>query len=1135
MKRVISFIPLLLIASLFISCSASGQQGHVATIHHDVNVRLEPERNMLTVEDSITLPPDRPGELTFMLHAGMGPITPTPGVRIELTAASMGSVPVEAFRISLPKGLLKFVLRYSGTIDHPLESVGRETARGFSTTAGTISEEGIFLAGNSLWYPRFSADFITFVLEASLPPGWDAVSQGRRKLHARRDTGTYVRWESPERQDDIYLVAARFTEYTRPAGRITAMVFLRRPDEKLAGKYLDATVRYVRMYEQLIGPYPYAKFALVENFWETGYGMPSFTLLGPRVIRFPFILVSSYPHEILHNWWGNSVYPDYREGNWSEGLTAYLSDHLLKEQQGKGSEYRQTTLQKYADYVLAGRDFPLTSFRSRHSSPSEAVGYGKSLMLFHMLRRELGDDAFTKGLQGIYGEHKFSFASFGDLRTQFERVSGKDLKAEFAQWITRTGAPELRLEDVETRRRGEPEKGRRGEGATKPAGGNYRVTFHLRQVQKGKAYRLRIPVAVTMEGRKQAFQTTVEMRDKDEEFALNVPARPLRIDIDPEFDLFRRLGRDEIPPAISQALGAQKMLILLPASAKKDLLKAYRALARAIGRSGPDAVDVMLDEEVKNLPADRTVTVLGWENRFFKHMTAALEGHDIDMDRDRTRIGKTVISRKKHSIVLSAKHRENKDLAMMFIATDSAQALPGLGRKLPHYHKYSYLGFEGNEPANMAKGRWPVLESSMTAFIPGKDGSASRAGRGTLAPREPLIALPPLFSSERMMRTITYLSDPKLKGRGFGSRGLDEAANYIAEQFREAGLVSGGDTQGSYFQKWKDRGGEPERDVMMKNVIGIIPGTKKTMAGQSVVIGAHYDHLGLGWPDVRKKNRGRVHPGADDNASGVAMLIELAGVLKKSMSPDRSVVFVAFTGEEAGRRGSKHYVSKEKRHPAAKVMGMLNLDTVGRLNRKKLYVLGAESACEWVHIFRGAGFVTGAEIETVAEPLDSSDQVSFQEAGVPAVQMFTGPHIDYHRPGDRAGKIDSDGLVSVAAVAKEVIEYLAAREEPLTTTGTGAGKAGVSGKKKRTVSLGTIPDFSFKGEGCRISGVLPGSPAEACGLQEGDIIIGIDDKPVHDLRELSKILKTLKAGDRISIRFLRKDKEMTKEAEVVER
>ena len=105
------------------------------------------------------------------------------------------------------------------------------------------------------------------------------------------------------------------------------------------------------MYRGLIGPYPYTKFAMVENFWETGYGMPSFTLLGPSVLRFPFILTSSYPHEILHNWWGNSVFVDYASGNWCEGLTAYLADHLIQEQRGTGATYRRNTLQKYRDYV----------------------------------------------------------------------------------------------------------------------------------------------------------------------------------------------------------------------------------------------------------------------------------------------------------------------------------------------------------------------------------------------------------------------------------------------------------------------------------------------------------------------------------------------------------------------------------------------------------------------------------------------------------------------------------------------------------------------------------------------------------------------------------------------------------------
>ena len=737
MNRILPVLVLILMATMPVSCSAA-EPVKPGIIHHDLNVRLEPEQNLLTVEDSITLPPDRPAELTFMLHAGLDPITPTPGVNIERTAASMGYVPVESFRITLPPGLVKFVLRYSGTIAHSVASVGRETARGFNTTPGTISEEGIFLAGSSVWYPEFFSDFVIFTLETALPGGWDAVSQGVRTRHRKGKAVTYVRWESPEPMDQVYLVAGNYTEYTKRAGKTLAMAFLRRPDAKLAGTYLDATARYVKMYEKLIGPYPYQKFALVENFWETGYGMPSFTLLGPKVIRFPFIIVSSYPHEILHNWWGNSVYPDYSEGNWSEGLTAYLADHLLKEQQGKGSEYRQTTLQKYADYVSEGRDFPLTAFRSRHSSPSEAVGYGKSLMFFHMLRRELGDRAFTKGLRRLYGEHKFSLASFSDLRKSFEGTAGKDLKRQFDQWVERTGAPELRLGGAETRRRGEPEKG----------SGNYIVTARIEQVQAGKAYRLRIPVAITMEGRKQAFQTTVEMKEKRLDLKLRVPARPLRLDVDPEFDLFRRLSRDEIPPAISQALGAKRMLILLPSAASKSLLHAYRALAQAIGRSGPENVEIKLDGEVKRLPADRTITILGWENRFFEAAKTAFSGYDIDIRRNSVRAGEATIPRKNHSVVLAAKNPGHKEEAIMMIAADSPEALPGLGRKLPHYHKYSYLGFRGAEPVNMAKGRWRVLDSPMTVFMPGTDGSVSAAEMGKLQSRGPLATLPSDLSGQ---------------------------------------------------------------------------------------------------------------------------------------------------------------------------------------------------------------------------------------------------------------------------------------------------------------------------------------------------------------------------------------------------
>ena len=179
------------------------------------------------------------------------------------------------------------------------------------------------------------------------------------------------------------------------------------------------------MYRSLIGPYPYGKFALVENFWETGYGMPTFTLLGPEVVRFPFIINSSYPHEILHNWWGNSVFVDYQSGNWCEGLTAYLADHLIAEQRGAGDEYRRSTLQRYRDYVKAGRDFPLSEFRARSSAAEEAVGYGKALMGDHMLRRAIGDEGFRKVVARFYHDFRGKRATFRDLQRTAETVSGR--------------------------------------------------------------------------------------------------------------------------------------------------------------------------------------------------------------------------------------------------------------------------------------------------------------------------------------------------------------------------------------------------------------------------------------------------------------------------------------------------------------------------------------------------------------------------------------------------------------------------------------------------------------------------------------------------------------------------------------
>ncbi len=348
-------------------------------IHHELKVVLQPQQRSLTVTDRILLP-EPAKNLTLRLHAGLKPrfFSDAGNVKVD---QSYSDDYLEGYRITLPDGATRVRVEYAGTIHHALNSSRAEQARGFRNSAGLIDPQGVFLASGSLWYPQFDGyPHLTYSMQVELPAGWSSVSQGRREQRERDPGLSRDRWTIDKPQEEIYLIAAQFTEYQRTIqlqlGAASAQVLLREPDQKLADKYLDATVSYLKMYEQLLGPYAYSKFALVENFWETGFGMPSFTLLGSRVIRLPFILNSSYPHEILHNWWGNGVYVDYASGNWSEGLTAYLADHLIKEQQGQGVKYRQQSLQKYRDYAAQGRVFALSQFKSRHSSASVEVGYG---------------------------------------------------------------------------------------------------------------------------------------------------------------------------------------------------------------------------------------------------------------------------------------------------------------------------------------------------------------------------------------------------------------------------------------------------------------------------------------------------------------------------------------------------------------------------------------------------------------------------------------------------------------------------------------------------------------------------------------------------------------------------------------
>jgi len=663
-------------------------------VDHEIAAVIDPASGQLTVTDRLTLPPGR-DTVDLVLHTGLSPrVAPDQGT-LEVLGQDAH---LEALRLHLtPAAGGSATLTYSGTIRHALTAVSEGMGREQLTTVGTIGPDGVFLDGGSGWYPRMPGTLQRFTLRVSLPAGWQAVSQGAGPGN-ESDMGSA--WAETQPQDDIYLIAAPFTLYrdqgAAPHQEAEAQVWLRTPDAPLAAGYLAATREYLDLYSRLIGPYPYAKFALVENFWETGYGMPSFTLLGPQVIRLPFIITSSYPHEVLHNWWGNGVYVNDQGGNWSEGLTAYLADHLMKEREGQGAAYRRDSLAAFADYVRTGADFPLIAFRGRHGAASQAIGYGKAAMVFHNLRIQLGDAAFIQGLQRFYTDNRFRVAGYPQLRSAFETASGRDLGTYFTAWTTRTGAPRLALSEVRS----------------EPFANGYRVSGRVAQTQRQAPYPFAVPVVVHLtDGAPR--QTLVTLTGRDTDFTIELPAAPLRVALDPEFDSFRTLEAGESAVSLGGLFGAAQGLILLPGAAPPDLLEAYRALATEWQR-GHAGWQVALDSDHPAPPTDRAVWLLGWENRHLGAFAAGSQGFSLDPAARALNIAGATVDTTNASLALT---RQGGEQALGWVATTDAAALPGLTRKLPHYGKYGYLVFTGTAPDNRQKGQWPPGDSPLVHWF----------------------------------------------------------------------------------------------------------------------------------------------------------------------------------------------------------------------------------------------------------------------------------------------------------------------------------------------------------------------------------------------------------------------------------
>ncbi len=692
--------------------------------HHDLEVTLDPARHSAKIEDLVTLYPGGRKESTiiFFLHANYKTVETEIAHRgnwhVKIAPAEYGNKPLQTITVSKPvdqpwPDFMQIKFRYRGKYSDAL----RESDPSAPGASGEEEDHGIFLSGASYFYPAVAdpTSLITFSLSATLPYEWKVVSQGKRVRETTVNGPRHTFWQCDDPMEEIFLIADHFEEYSDRYEDVKLYVFLRKKEKPLARKYLEAAKSYIAFYEKLIGSYPFVKFAVVENALQTGYGMPSFTLLGSRVIRFPFILHTSYPHEILHNWWGNSVYIDRQGGNWSEGLTVYLSDHLFPDLNGKGDRYRFQELMKYASYVNAKNDFPLTQFQERTSMASQAIGYSKLVMVLNMLRLELGDKVFLKALREFFITQKFRHAGFDVLRGHFEAASGKKLEVFFRQWVRAKGAPELELADA----------------SYENFQDEYRLTLNIVQKQKRPLFNMTLPVAMWVEGSDAPVIKNLKLKSKSrQELRLFVKGKPRAVMLDPYYDVFRKLDRRETPPSIGQSYGAPTAVAVFSKRETSPLKKAYTQFTENLGKPAKQFDDTTY------LPApNAALWLFGKDNRVAQSLQPALNRWQVDFKKGGVTIEGKTFPWKDHSFVFTVPHPHDPSRSATWIITDRPDSVPGLIRKLPHYGKYGVLVFEGKAPTNVHKDTWPAGRAGLMKVF--------KEGKYTLPKRPPLVDFKP--------------------------------------------------------------------------------------------------------------------------------------------------------------------------------------------------------------------------------------------------------------------------------------------------------------------------------------------------------------------------------------------------------
>jgi len=611
---------------------SQGQAGDLpasspAIIRHELRASIDPDQHQLTVIDRLVVrvggsqpPLDftlakslRLDTVALVTRVGneerLTPVLTSPGdAAIDSNLRSL-LVPLPDHR----QGEVTLEWRYRGAINDPPREPRHLRFVTPSETSGHIGPEGVYLSSETGWYPDLAGSLASYTLAVEMPGGWTTVSQGhggaKEDCTKPRSDGScriVQTWESGV-TEALTVVANRFSVKTRDWKSVNGQVvrlatYLFPDDAALADEYLDATAKYLDAYVPLLGPFPFEQFAVVENFFASGLGMPSFTLLGSGSIKRHYTQPYALGHEIVHSWIGNAVWNRPESGNWVEGLTTYLTNYYWYElihDDRQAREQRRLMLQGYSLYVTPQLDYPIAEFQRKSDEKDNAIGYQKAAMVFHQLRLEIGDEAFWRGVKQLVSDMSGHHADWRDLERIFAQTSGRELRWFFAQWIERPGAPAVVIAEATA----SPIQNQPGA-----------YTLRIRFTREGGAFRFILPLAITMKGSTTSVAVVLSAEQHDIE--LVVPAEPLNLALDPEFMSLQRLRREQLAPVLNLFVTDQRKAVLPLFSDSATPFKELVARIEAQDAQAPTKhKTTILPVDIVALPPSGSVLIVATSDR----------------------------------------------------------------------------------------------------------------------------------------------------------------------------------------------------------------------------------------------------------------------------------------------------------------------------------------------------------------------------------------------------------------------------------------------------------------------------------------------------------------------------------------